>query len=380
MLAVLDENGAVTSAPERAALPSAWALTSTELSSLMPPSARTTPEHVFGQLQRVSTWVGDGDSAAPTLGRDGRALLARLDVSLPTIEDAVVSDDGSTRLVLRTVDGHAIEAVHMPRPHTKGDRTTFCISSQVGCAMGCTFCATGTMGIVRNLSAGEIVGQVLALMRRFGPKTGHHLNLVFMGMGEPLHNLEHVAQAVRVLCDPLGVGMSKQRITVSTSGLVPRIDAFAALDVRPLLSVSINATTDETRGRIMPVNRAFNLATLKACLERFPFRRGEKVLLAYVLLRGENDSVDDARRLADFAAGVPDNGNLIPLNEHAQTSHRAPDDDWIHTFSARLYEALNERGFRGVLTTRNNRGRDIRGACGQLVQEITSSTSARGDR
>jgi 23S rRNA (adenine2503-C2)-methyltransferase len=300
-------------------------------------------------------------------------------MSLPTVEDAVASSDGSTRLVLRTTDGHRIEAVHMPRPHLKVPRTTLCISSQVGCAMGCTFCATGTMGIVRNLSAGEIVGEVLTLMRAFGPQTGHQVNVVFMGMGEPLHNLDNVARATAILCDPAGVGLSPQRITVSTSGLVPRIDDFARLAVRPLLSVSVNATTDDTRSRVMPVNRAWNLATLKACLERFPFRRGEKVLLAYVLLRGENDSDDDAVRLADFAATLPANVNLIPLNEHAQTAHKSPDDDWIARFARRLYDELRARDFGGVLTTRNNRGRDVRGACGQLVQESVSGRRRAGD-
>jgi 23S rRNA (adenine2503-C2)-methyltransferase len=374
-LTVLDDRGAVRPAPERTGLPSAWGQSAAALQAVMPPGARSSAAHLFERLQRVSTW----DDAGPVLGRDGRAALAQLDVGLPEITEAVPSSDGATRVVLRTVDGHAIEAVHMPRPHVKTPRTTFCISSQVGCAMGCTFCATGTMGIVRNLTAGEIVGQVLALMRRFGPTTGHHLNLVFMGMGEPLHNLEHVARAVEVLCDPRGVGLSRNRITVSTSGLVPRIDAFAALPVRPCLSVSVNATTDETRSRIMPVNRAFDLATLKASLLRFPFRRGEKVLLAYVLLRGENDSDDDAVRLADFAAGLPANLNLIPLNEHSATLHRAPDDEWIARFSARLYEALRARDFQGVLTTRNNRGRDIRGACGQLVQESASRARRRRD-
>ena len=129
----------------------------------------------------------------------------------------------------------------------------------------------------------------------------------------------------------------------------------------------------------MPVNRAWNLATLKACLERFPFRRGEKVLLAYVLLRGENDSDDDAVRLADFAATLPANVNLIPLNEHAQTAHKSPDDDWIARFARRLYDELRARDFGGVLTTRNNRGRDVRGACGQLVQESVSGRRRAGD-
>jgi 23S rRNA (adenine2503-C2)-methyltransferase len=373
---VLDAAGAVRPAPERGGEPLAFGLTVPELAALLGPTARVTAAHVFQRLQRVSTW----GEAGPALGKDGRALLQTLDDRLPRIVEEAPSSDGVTRVVMETSDGHALEAVHMPRRHTRTPRTTLCVSSQVGCGMGCTFCATGTMGIVRNLSAGEIVGQVLALMRAHGPQTGHHLNLVFMGMGEPMHNLDHVAKAVEILCDPRGVGISEKRITVSTSGLVPRIDAFAQLVVRPLLSVSINATTDEARGRVMPVNRAYPLATLKACLERFPFRAGEKVLLAYVLLKGENDSADDARRLADFAAGLPANVNIIPLNEHALSSHRAPDQDHEARFVRVLYDELKARGFGGVLTTRNNRGRDVRGACGQLVQERAAppATAARG--
>ena len=364
-LAVLADDGSVVPAPERRGRLSAWSQDVASLASLMAPGARGTAKHIFASLQRVSSW----DAQGPTLGRAGRAVLEQLDLELPVIIESVPSEDGATRLVLRTGDGHKIEAVHMPRPHVKNPRTTFCISSQVGCAMGCTFCATGTMGIVRNLGAGEIVGQVLALMRAHGPTRGHELNIVFMGMGEPLHNLDNVARAVEILCDPRGVGLSPRRITVSTSGLVPRIERFATLTVRPLLSVSINATTDDTRSRIMPVNKAFNLAALKKTLLDYPYRAGEKVLLAYVLLQGENDSDDDAERLADFAAGLPANVNLIPLNEHSLTTHKAPDDRWIAAFSARLYEALKAREFTGVLTTRNNRGRDIRGACGQLVQD-----------
>jgi 23S rRNA (adenine2503-C2)-methyltransferase len=302
----------------------------------------------------------------------GRALLELADASLPRIVERAPSADGSTRLVLETSDGHKIEAVHMPRPHVKVPRTTFCISSQVGCAMGCTFCATGTMGIVRNLSAGEIVGQVLALMQALGPSSAQQLNLVFMGMGEPLHNLQNVAKAIAIMADGRGLGLTPRRVTVSTSGLVPRIKEMALLSQRPMLGVSINAADDATRSRVMPVNRAWNLASLKQTLLDYPFRKGEKVLLAYVLLRGENDSDDDAARLADFALGLRANLNLIPLNEHSRTEHKAPDDAWIERFSGRLYQRLKAQGFTGVLTTRNNRGRDIDGACGQLVQDASS--------
>jgi 23S rRNA (adenine2503-C2)-methyltransferase len=364
-LSIVADDGTLSPAPERTAGPSAWVVSPGDLAERgRAVGFHGSASHLFGRLQRVATWRG----GQPEVGRDARRVLEGLDLSLPTVVDEVPSLDGSTRFVLGTADGHRIEAVHMPRPHVATPRTTFCVSSQVGCAMGCTFCATGAMGIVRNLSAGEIVGQVLALMAARGPATGHHLNLVFMGMGEPLHNLDNVGRAIEVLCDPRGIGLSPRRITVSTSGLVPALARFAALPVRPLLSVSVNATTDETRSRVMPVNRSFNLATLKSALLAFPFRPAEKVLLAYVLLRGENDTVDDAMRLADFAAGLRANVNLIPWNAHEHATHRTPDDAWVEEFSRLLYEALAARGFQGVLTVRNNRGRDARGACGQLVQ------------
>lgn len=362
-------------APERVGLPSLWSLNPSEIEGMAKSiDFAGSAVQLFARIQRVAEWNADGVD----VGKRARRLLDRCDGSLPQVVEEAPSDDGATRVVLLTADGHKIEAVHMPRLHLKTPRTTFCISSQVGCAMGCTFCATGTMGIVRNLSAGEIVGQVLALMRAKGPKTGHHLNVVFMGMGEPLHNLDHVARAVEILCDKRGIGLSEKRITVSTSGLVPQIERFARLTVRPLLGVSINAADDETRSRVMPVNRAFNLAALKKTLKNYPYRRGEKVLLAYVLLKGENDSDDDAARLADFAAGLPANVNLIPLNEHERTTHKAPDDAWIAAFSTRLYQELAHREFQGVLTTRNNRGRDIQGACGQLVAGAEGARCSAG--
>lgn len=354
MLAVVDAPQLLP-APERAGPPSAWALLPAELAALGP--LRGDPAHLFERLQRVATWGPEG----PSVGKSARALLQHTDLSLPKLLETHPSSDGATRCVLGTADGHRIEAVHMPRA-VKNPRVTLCLSSQVGCAMGCTFCATGTMGIVRNLSAGEIVGTVLTLMGALGPPSGHQLTLVFMGMGEPLHNLEHVARAVEVLHHPRGLGLSQNRITVSTSGLVPGIERLAALAVRPLLAVSVNATTDEARGAIMPVNRAWNLAALKEALLRFPLRRGEKLLLEYVLLRGVNDSDDDARRLAEFARGLRHNVNVIPLNAHERAPFAAPDDEAVLRFARRLSEL-------GCLcTVRHSRGSDVQGACGQLVQ------------
>lgn len=361
-MAVLDDAFAPPPAPERAGKPSAWALLPAELAALGP--LRGDAERLFSRLQRVADWGADG----PAVGKSARALLTHTDLTLPEIVQLHPSTDGATRCVVRTVDGHLVEAVHMPRA-TKNPRVTLCISSQIGCAMGCAFCATGTMGIVRNLSAGEIVGTVLALMHRLGPRSGHQLTLVFMGMGEPLHNLAHVARAIEVLHHGSGVGLSPNRITVSTSGLVPGIDQLAALKVRPLLALSVNATTDEARARLMPVGRVWGLGALKAALSRFPLRRGEKILLEYVLLRGENDRDEDAVRLAELARGVPHNVNLIELNPHEGTRFLPPDEHTVQRFAQRLREL-------GCLcTVRTSRGGDVRGACGQLVQQ-----RARGAR
>ncbi len=354
-MALLDDASLPPPAPELQGPPSAWSLLPAELAALGP--LRGDPEHLFARLQRVATWGADG----PAVGKSARAALARADLRLPELVELHPSADGATRCVLRTVDGHRVEAVHMPRA-TKNPRVTLCLSSQVGCAMGCAFCATGTMGIVRNLSAGEIVGTVLALMRRLGPPSGHQLTLVFMGMGEPLHNLPHVARAIEVLHHERGVGLSPNRVTVSTSGIVPGIDRLAALKVRPLLALSVNATTDEARARLMPVGRAWGLAALKDALARFPLRHGEKVLLEYVLLRGVNDHEDDAERLAAFARGLRHNVNLIKLNPHDATGFAPPDDGTVERFARRLREL-------GCLcTVRASRGGDVQGACGQLVQ------------
>ncbi|MFZ9888512.1 MAG: 23S rRNA (adenine(2503)-C(2))-methyltransferase RlmN [Myxococcota bacterium] len=346
-------------APEPSGKPSGFALLPADIEAL---GHRRSAEVVFGRLQRPATWA----NGLPYLGRASALLEEHADLTLPQVKERHPSSDGSTKLILEAVDGRRFEAVHMPR-QTRNPRTTLCLSSQVGCAMGCTFCATGTMGIVRNLSAGEIVGQVLVLMRELGPLEGQRINLVFMGMGEPLHNLAHVARAIRVLCHPAGLGLSERRITVSTSGLVPGIERLAALEVRPLLAVSVNATTDESRGAVMPVNRAFPLARLKAALARWPLRPKERITLEYVLLAGQNDTEEDAVRLVEFSRGLSCHVNLIPMNEHGASSFQRPADDAVLAFGNRLVE-------QGVLVTiRNSRGRDVGGACGQLlVQPLTS--------
>lgn len=341
-------------APERDGRESLWGQLPDAIAPLLDGG---TLDHVYGQLFRPDTWV-DG---VPILGRRATRVLGAFDRSLPALTEAVKSADGSTKCILTTTDGHRIEAVHMPRD-VKNPRVTYCISSQVGCAMGCTFCATGSMGIIRNLTAGEIVGQVLTLMTTLGPQRGQDVSLVFMGMGEPLHNLRHVHQAIGVLTQVHGLGIAARRITVSTSGIVSKIDALAKLSPRPRLAISVNATTDEQRQKTMPVARRWNLDALKAALIRFGATKKDALFLEYVLLANENDSVEDAERLASFASGLHAKINVIPMNEHAQSAHLRPSEARQKAF----VEVLAQRGHRVLV--RHSRGSDIGGACGQLVQ------------
>jgi 23S rRNA (adenine2503-C2)-methyltransferase len=344
-------------APEREGPPSAWALMPEDLAAQGCPGR---PEHVFSRLQRTRTWRPNG----LFLSREIRAWLeAHTDLSLPAIAERHSSTDGSTKLVLELSDGRRVEAVHMPR-HESDPRVTFCISSQVGCALGCTFCATGAMGIVRNLTAGEIVGQVLALMRDLGPQAGESVTVVFMGMGEPLHNLDHVHRAITVLCHPEGVCLSPGRITVSTAGLVSGIERLARMVPRPQLAISLNATTDAARSATMPVNRAWNLARLRQALDTWELKRHERLLFEYVMLAGVNDTEEDADRLAAWLGDLRHRHtvNLIPMNEHPHAAFREPAEQRVHAFANRLH------GHGCFVTVRRSRGRDVQGACGQLVR------------
>jgi 23S rRNA (adenine2503-C2)-methyltransferase len=344
-------------APARWGRAQAFALLPEQLAELGVPAAEAT----FERLQRPWLWR----EGLPPLSREASARLSKHGLELPRIAERHVSVDGASKLLL-ALGEERIEAVHMPRAvgsERERGRVTLCISSQVGCAMGCTFCATASMGFHRQLSAGEIVGQVLSVVAELGPRHPSELTLVFMGMGEPLHNLPQVARAVAVLCHRRGLGLSPKRITVSTSGLVPEIEQLGALEQRPLLALSLNATTDEVRRELMPIGRRYPLAQLRAALERYPVRPRERVTIEYVLLRGVNDSDDDAVRLSDFCQVFPHNINLIPYNEHPLAPFRTPLEAEVDRFAKAL---LARR--RALVTVRRSRGRDVQAACGQLVQ------------
>ena len=310
----------------------------------------------FAALHRPWTWSGSG----PRLGSEKAQRLAAHGFEPLRIVARSESEDGSVKLALET-RGSVIETVHMPRA-VRGGRVTLCISSQVGCGMGCGFCATARMGFIRQLSAGEIVAEVLTSLHALGPRHPGALTLVFMGMGEPLQNSAQVERAIALFCEPQGLGLSPRRITVSTSGIVPEIDALASWTRRPLLAVSLNATTDDQREALMPIGRKHSLAELRAALLRYPLRPRERITFEYVLLNGVNDSTHDARRLADFCAGIPHQLNLIPWNPHPGAAFEAPSDAALDAFASAV---LARR--RTLLTVRRSRARDVAGACGQLA-------------
>jgi 23S rRNA (adenine2503-C2)-methyltransferase len=266
--------------------------------------------------------------------------------------------DGTRKLRFSTHDGRAIESVLIPDEDLARNKLTLCISSQVGCALDCQFCATATLGFGRHLGAGEIVQQVYRATTLAGRRP---TNLVFMGMGEPMHNFDNVAAALELLRHPWGAGFSPRRMTVSTVGLVPGIERLAKLPAVPNLAISLNATTDEVRNRIMPVNKRWPLAPLLDAARRFPLGHGRRVTFEYVLLAGVNDSDADADRLPRLLRGIPAKVNLIPWNPFPGPPHARPSAERIRTFQ--------ERARAGGLAVyiRTPRGDDIDAACGQLA-------------
>lgn len=272
--------------------------------------------------------------------------------------------DGTVRYLLALNDGKTVETVFMP----EDGRDTLCISSQVGCPVDCKFCLTALMGLERNLTAGEIVGQVLhvAATHRLDPHS-RQMNVVLMGQGEPLMNLDNVLKATRLLVDPQGVGMSERRITVSTSGLIPKIDELAQSKIRPKLAISLNASHEEQRQQIMPITRKWHLKDLIAACQRYPLRSWETLSFEYVLLKGVNDTDADARRVKRLLAHINCKVNLIALNPGPGIPFETPDPDRVLSFQAILRDAF-------PTFIRKPRGLDIYAACGQLKRMSESSS------
>jgi 23S rRNA (adenine2503-C2)-methyltransferase len=293
------------------------------------------------------------------LSKSLRQVLDRdLILRTPRVVERHDSTDGTVKVALELSDRRRIESVFIP----DSPGNTLCISSQVGCAMGCAFCLTGKMGLVRNLTAGEIVGQVRVLTQSLG-LVGTAFNIVLMGMGEPLHNYDETMKALRILADPSGLAVPARRVTLSTVGVVPALDRVATETLMPNLAISLHATTEEQRSRLVPLNRKYRIEDVIAACRRFPVRRRDRITFEYVLLEGVNDDVADARRLVKLLDGLRAKVNLIPLNEAAGIDFTRPSDERIDRFAKVLAD------HRVTVSVRKSRGRDIRAACGQLIVE-----------
>jgi 23S rRNA (adenine2503-C2)-methyltransferase len=296
-------------------------------------------------------------SSLPKVLRERLAELFPL--GRPVVDRQYNSADGTCRYLLKLADGKTVETVWMP----EGDRATICISSQVGCPVDCKFCLTALMGLERSLTAGEIVGQVLLAAGTDTDKS--RLNIVMMGQGEPLLNLPNVLKATRLLTDPDGIGISPRRITLSTSGIIPKIEELGRADIRPKLAISLNASTEEQRRALMPITRKYHLNELIEACRAYPLRSWEKLTFEYVLLNGVNDTDADARRVVRLLDRINAKVNLIALNPGPGIPFATPDPERVASFQAIVRRSL-------PCFIRKPRGLDVYAACGQLKRmELT---------
>ena len=313
------------------------------------------------------------------LSKDLRVLLAeKFCIEIPQVVTRQISTDGTRKYLVRITGGHEVEVVYIPET----DRGTLCISSQVGCTLTCSFCHTGTQKLVRNLTAGEIVGQVMLARDDLDewpvqgePNREGRLisNVVLMGMGEPLYNFDNVRDGLRVIMDNEGIALGRRRITLSTSGVVPEI-ARTANEIGCLLAVSFHATTDEVRDQLVPINKKWNIATLLDALRAYPgLTNSERITFEYVMLQGVNDSKEDAHRLVHLIRGIPAKINLIPFNEWPGAPYKRSSGNRIHAFA----DIIHDAGYASPIRT--PRGEDIMAACGQLksaTEKVRKSKAA----
>ncbi|MDB4213747.1 23S rRNA (adenine(2503)-C(2))-methyltransferase RlmN [Octadecabacter sp.] len=313
------------------------------------------------------------------LSKDFRTTLTEnFKIELPEVVTKEVSTDGTRKYLVRIAGGHEVEVVYIPET----DRGTLCVSSQVGCTLTCSFCHTGTQKLVRNLTAGEIIGQVMLARDdlnewpEVGQGTGENgprlvSNIVLMGMGEPLYNFENVRDAMKIAMDPEGIQLSRRRITLSTSGVVPEI-ARTAEEIGCQLAISFHGTTDEIRDKLVPINKKWNIEKLVAALAAYPrVSNSERITFEYVMLKDVNDSDEDARRLIELIKGIPAKINLIPFNEWPGAPYQRSDADRIKAFAHIIYEA----GYASPI--RRPRGEDIMAACGQLKSATERARKSR---
>jgi len=346
--------------------------------------AHGTPEkQAKMRVGQIWQWIyekGISDFDAMTnLAKPYRAELSQhFTVARPEIVSKQVSLDGTRKYLMRIAGGHEVETVYIP----EDDRGTLCVSSQVGCTLTCSFCHTGTQKLVRNLTAGEIIGQVLVARDDLGewpiqgaPKNETRLlsNIVLMGMGEPLYNFENVRDAMKIAMDPEGISLSRRRITLSTSGVVPEI-ARTATEIGCQLAISFHATTDEVRDKLVPINKKWKLTELLDALRTYPkLSNSERITFEYVMLKDVNDTDEDARRLIKLIKGIPAKINLIPFNEWPGSPYERSDWDRIQKFADIIYKA----GYASPIRT--PRGEDIMAACGQLKSATERARKSRAE-
>jgi 23S rRNA (adenine2503-C2)-methyltransferase len=325
------------------------------------------------RAKQIEEWMHvrgvDSFEAMTNIPKEQRAVLAeQFTLAFPDVIDRTEpAPDGSRKYLFVLDDGNRIESVYMPM----GERTSICLSSQAGCAVGCTFCVTGFFGAGRNLTPAEMIGQLFVIQREHAVPL-ERMNVVFMGMGEPLLNYEHLVTTL----DLLYVNLAPKRVTVSTSGIIPGIEELAKLERRPNLAISINAPDRKRREEIMPITKKYPLEELMAALRRFPLEKGRDITIEYVLLAGFNDSPQDAAALAKLMRGIHAKVNAIPFNEDANLPSwmKRPTDAAIDRF----VDALVRNGVR--VTVRRSKGRDIAAACGQLRGKTEAKSRATGGR
>jgi len=299
-------------------------------------------------------------------------LTQRFTIAPPRILNVEVSRDGSKKYLLGLHDGHTIESVLLPMKQEQRDeqgnivkeaRYTICVSSQVGCKVGCEFCLTAKGGFVRNLTPGEIVGQVLAIKEDNHIPANRRVNIVYMGMGEPLDNLESVAKAIKIFADENGLSISPRRQTISTSGLAPKIKKLGEMDLGVLLAISLHAVDDELRQRLMPINKAYNIQSVIAAVKEFPIDQRKRVMFEYLMIKDLNDDLKAARKLVKLLHGIKAKVNLIYFNPYPGSPFQRPSEESVKRFQRYLLD-------HGILCTiRESKGLDISAACGQLKEK-----------
>ena len=338
-----------------------WGLTLPKLRKFFEENVGERPYRATQVFQWIYRQRVDSIGAMSNLGKDIKtALEANFSLELPKIHTRLISIDGTRKYLFQVDGGDLVESVMIKQPN----RMTLCVSSQVGCALGCRFCKTGTMGLKRNLGTHEIIGQVMAVIRDAVNFDDMFTNIVFMGMGEPLHNYDNVTDALRILRDPEGLNISARKITISSAGLAPALERFGKeTDVDASLAISLNATTDEVRSQIMPINKKYPLEVLLQTLKNYPLGKREQITMEYVMLGGVTDTPEDLKRLPKLLRGLKAKINLIPYNFNSGLGFNSPEEGLPQKWQVEL----NRQGI--IATIRWSKGQDISAPCGQLVTD-----------